>query len=255
MVYSSCVRRSAFVFLFASVVLHAGLGGGVLLASRAQNGENREPRPVFVGETFDIQSTEERPARSPELAALPPATTDEQAGVTSRSRSRSDAPSARPHLATQGNGAASAIESPLDFGAMGDRSATSPIVAVARAFPQAASTDPLWRDVPFGAAGDATLEIDLEQDGTLARWSLGAGASPALRQGIVRTMALIGARSFVARGAVTKLRLSVRVSADAVRDGTDAVYAIHSEHEGDHASAFFSLSSGRRIDLVIIPEK
>jgi hypothetical protein len=38
-----------------------------------------------------------------------------------------------------------------------------------------------------------------------------------------------------------------------VRDGSDAVYAIHAEHEGPKASAYFSLSMGRRIDLVITP--
>jgi len=236
------MRRSALVFLTASLLLHvAAGGGGAWLSRRARAKEDAAPKVVFAGETFDIQAVRDQPAATPSVVARPVEPPDEHAPT----------PAAR-HLATRGDSSSEkTVEVPLSFGALGDRSATTLIVAVARGFPQAASTDPVWRGVSFGDAGEATLQIDLEADGTVARWSLGPGASPALRQAMVRTMAFIGGRSFVARGAVTKLRLAARVSADAVRDGTDAVYAIHSEQEGDHASAFFSLASGRRVDLVI----
>ena len=235
------MRRSALLFLTASLLVHGAIGGGgALLARRAHHRE--EPKVVFAGETFEIQAFRDQPAPMPSIVAARVVHAEDQ-GPT---------PAARPRLATRGEPSSEkTVEAPLTYGAMGDRSATTLIVAVARGFPQAASTDPVWRTVPFGDAGDATLQIDLEADGTLARWSLGPGASPALRQAMVRTMAFVSGRSFIARGAVTKLRLSARVSADAVRDGSDAVYAIHSEHEGDHASAFFSLASGRRVDLVI----
>lgn len=162
----------------------------------------------------------------------------------------------KPHLAIPGGvtSQAHSVDVPLTYGALGDRSAVDVTIALARGFPQAASTDPIWRTVPFGDAGMATMEIDLEPDGTLARWSLGAGASPALRQAVTRTMAFIGSRTFLAHGATTKLTVSAHVSADAVRDGNDAVYAIHSEHDGPRASAYFSLASGRRIDLTIAPK-
>ncbi|HEY1960029.1 MAG TPA: hypothetical protein VGH28_30680 [Polyangiaceae bacterium] len=236
------MRRSALAFLTASLLVHAGLGeGGAWLARRGQSRELGTPKVVFAGETFDIQAVDDRAAPSPSVVA-PVERPDEQ-GVTAAPRAQ---------IAARGDSSSEkTVQAPLTFGAMGDRSATSLIVAVSRGFPQAASTDPVWRGVSFGDAGDATLEIELEADGTLARWSLGPGASPALRQAMVRTMALVGGRAFVARGAVTKLRVAARVSPDAVRDGTDAVYAIHSEHEGDHALAFFSLASGRRVDLVI----
>ena len=237
------MRRSALVFLTASLLLHvAAGGGGAWLARRARAQNELAPKVVFAGETFDIQAIQDRPAPSPSVVAPPVRNHEEHAA----------APAPRPRLATRGDSSSEkTVEAPLTYGAMGDRSATTLIVAVARGFPQAASTDPVWRGVPFGDAGEATLQIDLEADGTVARWSLGPGASPALRQAMLRTMAFIGGRSFVSRGAVTKLRLAARVSADAVRDGSDAVYAIHSEQEGDHASAFFSLASGRRVDLVI----
>jgi hypothetical protein len=47
--------------------------------------------------------------------------------------------------------------------------------------------------------------------------------------------------------------VSAHVTTDATRDGIDAVYAIHSEHDGPSASAYFSLSVGRRVDLAITP--
>ena len=149
----------------------------------------------------------------------------------------------------------SGAEVPLTYGALGDRSAVDVTVALSRAFPSAASPDPEWRTVALGDAGSAILEIELEEDGTLARWGLGAGASPALREGIRRTMAFIGARTFLAHGRTTRLQVTARVSTDATRDGADAVYAIHSEHEGQNASAYFSLSVGRRVDLVITPAR
>lgn len=236
------MRRSALLFLTASLLVHGAIGGGgAWLARHAREKELAAPKPVFAGETFDIASVEERGAAVAPRVVAAPAPTQEGSGESAAPRA---------HLATHA-ATAPAAEVPFTFGAMGDRTATSIIVAVARGFPQAASTDPIWRTAAFGDAGEATLEVELEADGSLARWSLGPGASPALRQAMVRTMALVSGHAFVARGAVTKLRLAARVSADAVRDGTDAVYALHSEHEGDRASAFFSLSSGRRVDLTI----
>lgn len=238
------VRRSAIAFLTASLLVHAGAGGaGVWLAKRAHEAERQkgDPKPVFTGETFDIAAASEEKPREI-VADEPTEKRDEHAAEPARPRAR---------VTSHGEGTAHGAELPLTYGALGDRSAASVTVALARGFPQAASTDPIWRDVPFGDAGSAILEIELAEDGTLARWSLGAGASPALRQAMVRTMGLIGGRTFLAHGPKTKLHVSARVTADAVRDGSDAVYAIHAEHEGQNASAYFSLAIGRRVDLAI----
>lgn len=242
------MRRSAFAFLTASLLVHLGAGGaGVWLAKRARDAERQrgEPKPVFTGETFDITSASEEKPR--EIVAEPtPDTHEEHATEPARPKAR---------VTSHGEGTAAAVEQPLTYGALGDRSAADVTVALARGFPQAASPDPIWRTVPFGDAGSAILEIDLAEDGTLARWSLGAGASPALRQAVTRTMAFIGGRTFLARGPKTKLHVSARVSADATHDGSDAVYAIHSEHDAKNASAYFSLASGRRVDFVITAAK
>ncbi len=240
------MRRSSLVFLTASLLVHGGLfGSGAWLTKRAHEKQaNSNPKVAFVGETFEIADDEQQKT-VPDSVSVPDSVPVPVPDSVSDSVTR-------PRVATHGDPTSvHAPEVPLTFGALGDRSAVDVTVALVRGFPQAASTDPVWRAVPFGDAGTAILEIDLAEDGTLARWSLGSGASPALRQAFVRTMAFIGGRTFIARGAVTKLRVSARVTADAVRDGDDAVYAIHSEHDGPNASAYFSLSSGRRIDLVL----
>lgn len=229
------------MFLAASLAVHGGVGvSGAWLAHHAK-APPASPTATFAGETFDIAPVDDSPR---ETAPVTTDVQDEQPGVA-------EVAHARPKLEAHGDNHSAAIETPLTYGALGDRSASSVIVAVSRGFPQAASTDEVWQTEPFGDEGSATLQIELAEDGSMARWSLGPGASTALRQAMVRTMSLIEKRTFIAKGAVTKLRISARVTADAVRDGTDAVYAIHSEHEGDAASAYFSLSSGRRIDLVI----
>jgi len=242
------MRRSAIGFLTASVLVHVALGGGgAWLAKRAAEAERAkaEPKPVFTGETFDIATASEEQPREV-VATESTEKNEDHAAQVARPRAR---------VASHGEGTTQQVEAPLAYGALGDRSAVDVTVALARGFPQAASPDPIWRTVAMGDAGSALLEIELAEDGTLARWSLGAGASPALRQAITRTMAFIGGRTFLARGPTTKLHVAARVGSDAVRDGSDAVYAIHSEHEGQNASAYFSLAIGRRVDLVITATK
>ena len=58
----------------------------------------------------------------------------------------------------------------------GEWCASSVIVAVSRGFPQAASTDIVWRTEPFGDAGAATLEIEIAEDGSAAVFEVFAGS-------------------------------------------------------------------------------
>jgi hypothetical protein len=240
------MRRTAFAFLTASVLLHVGAGGVAYVVSKIPRIDH-PAKPAFAGETFEIAAASDESPRETVMDPTPETKTDD--------RATEPAPRARPRVAIQGDNTARSVEVPLTYGALGDRSATDVTIALSRGFPQSASPDPVWRTVPLGDAGSATLEIELEEDGTLARWSLGAGASPALRAGITRTMAFIGGRTFLAHGRTTRLHVSAHVTTDATRDGADAVYAIHSEHEGQSASAYFSLSVGRRVDLVITPAR
>jgi hypothetical protein len=73
-------------------------------------------------------------------------------------------------------------------------------------------------------------------------------AGAALARGIQRTMALIGGRTFTARGPRTRLHVAATISANVVHDGLHGdVFAV-SGATGDGA-AFFALPVGRRIDL------
>lgn len=245
------MRRSTLAFLTASLAIHVGMGGVAYVVSKIPHRDAlvTPGKPAFAGETFEIsRESTESPREVVTEPPVPETKTDEQAIEPIRV--------ARPRVTTtHGESTTSGAEIPLTYGALGDRSALDVTIALARGFPQAASPDLEWRSVPLGDAGSAILDVELEEDGTLARWGLGAGASPALREGIRRTMAFIGGRTFLARGRTTRLHVSARVSTDATRDGDDAVYAIHSEHEGPNASAYFSLSIGRRVDLVITPAR
>jgi hypothetical protein len=239
------MRRSTLAFLTASVLIHVGAGGVGYVVSKIPRVDHA-PKPVFGGETFEIAATGDDSPREVVAEPVPVTTIDENATVPMHRA---------PRVATHGENTTSGAEVPLTYGALGDRSAVDVTIALARGFPQAASPDPEWRAVPLGDAGSAILDIELDEDGTLARWGLGAGASPTLREGIRRTMAFIGGRTFVAHAKTTRLNVTARVSTDATRDGADAVYAIHSEHEGPTARAYFSLSVGRRVDLVITPAR
>ncbi|HEX4514056.1 MAG TPA: hypothetical protein VH054_10980 [Polyangiaceae bacterium] len=242
------MRRTTLAFLTASLAIHAGAGGVAYVVSKIPHVEHGAPKPVFNGETFEIAGVITESPREVVTEPAPSQTkTDDEAAEAVHV--------ARPHVTTHGENTMTGAEAPLTYGALGDRSAVDVTVALARGFPQAASPDAEWRTVPLGDAGAAILDIDLEEDGTLARWGLGAGASPALREGIRRTMAFIGGRTFLAHGKTTRLHVSAHVTTDATRDGTDAVYAIHSEHDGPSASAYFSLSVGRRVDLTITPAR
>jgi hypothetical protein len=241
--------RKTLAFLTASLAIHAGMGGVAYVVSKIPHHDALAVpgKPAFTGETFEIAQDSVESPREIVTDRAPETKTDDQASEPIHR--------ARPHVTTHGENTTAGAEIPLTYGALGDRSAVDVTVALSRGFPQAASPDLEWRTAQLGDAGSAILEIELEEDGTLARWGLGAGASPALREGIRRTMAFIGGRTFLARGKTTRLHVSARVSTDATRDGDDAVYAIHSEHEGQSASAYFSLSVGRRVDLVITPAR
>jgi hypothetical protein len=83
--------------------------------------------------------------------------------------------------------------------------------------------------------------------------SVTGSPSPALRRGIDRTLVLLGGRTFTARGAVTKLRITARVSPNDVHDGLHGdVFALSGgSFAGDTGTAFFALpgASARRVDV------
>jgi hypothetical protein len=160
---------------------------------------------------------------------------------------------------TAAGGAAAAADShagakPAAFGAVGVRFATDLATTFTRAFPQAASADAIWGSASFGSAGTADVSLVLDDAGHLIGHSIVGSPSTALRRGVERTLALLGPRSFTARGAITKLRVAARVGRDDVHDGLHGdVFALSGgSFSGDVGTAFFALPApggGRRIDV------
>jgi hypothetical protein len=169
-------------------------------------------------------------------------------------------PLAEARLASRGNSNGIAASSPSTaaaarFGAVGVRSATDLATTFTRAFPQAASTDPVWKEVALGSAGSADLTLVLDDAGRLARASVDGAPSTALRRGIDRTLSMLGARSFTAPAAVTRLRVRAFVARDEVHDGWHGdVFALSGgSFSGAFGTAFFALpavsGAGRRVDV------
>ncbi|MGA2449325.1 MAG: hypothetical protein ABTD50_11645 [Polyangiaceae bacterium] len=245
-----------------SAGLHAAALG--LVGPAGTHRERGAPNPGFhaadgtlAGSTVDVEST--GLLRADEVVATTPAGNLVSSGTASPQRGRSTgrALDGRDHAPVRIGGAPAA---PL-FGAVGVRYAVDLATAFAHAFPQAASADPGWLEVPFGNAGSAELELTLDEDGHIVEADLAGAPSVPLRRGVERTLALLGPRAFTASGAQTKLRASAKVTRDAVHDGLHGdVFALSGgSFAGRTATAFFALppgaGPGRRVDVefVLLP--
>ncbi len=238
-----------------SLALHAVVMGSALRGRR-----DAPPAPTsfaptsagLVGETLDVEppslpvDVDEAPANaSPsEVASPAPASTFPAA-----------APGPGPGRAAHPGptGVAAPASAPAVFGAVGVRYATDLATTFTRGFPQAASADAIWAGAPFGAAGTATVSLGIDESGRLTSSSVTGSPSPALRRGIDRTLVLLAGRTFTARGAITKLRITARVSPNDVHDGLHGdVFALSGgSFAGDTGMAFFALpgANARRVDV------
>jgi hypothetical protein len=249
---------SLAAFALASALLHVGAFATV--RARAPSGPAFEPAsPMLTGDMLDVEPEAEEPGaeeatEAPELAAqaappvTPGPTTDPPRMRTSSATRASSLPNAA--TAPTAGGARPGL-----FGAVGVRYASDLATTFTRGFPQAASADPVWATVAFGSAGTADVFLTLDDAGHLQSSSISGAPSPALRRGVERTLALLGARAFTARGATTRLRLVARVGRDDVHDGLHGdVFALSGgSFSGDVGTAFFALPAsggpGRRIDV------
>jgi hypothetical protein len=244
------------LFVAVSLTLH----GGSAIVLRVLHDRAAATALVFdpssqtlAGDTLDVEPAPEAPAdEDSEPMAPSPATAEPGAARPALART----PSRGPGSAAPPGAAVSAAARPALFGAVGVRFASDLATTFTRAFPQAASADPVWQEAPFGAASTADVTLTLDDEGHLARTTVTGAPSPALRRGIDRTLALLGTgRSFTAHGAVTRIRVTSRVSRDDVHDGLHGdVFALSGgSFSGDVGSAFFALppasGPGRRVDV------
>lgn len=224
------------------------------------------PTPTALrGETIDVEPLEVAPAEatgSDDLAPAPaePAprdeAVDELGDVPKKPAARvprrppAPAPIAASASPATTAGAGGASGGGL-FGAVGEPGAVDLATAFVRAFPQAASTDPIWAKAAFGPAGTMDVVLTLDESGQITGEEL-RGGGPELRAGATRSLALIRRRKFTAKGAHTRLRLTATVSHDDIHDGLHGdVFAIGGSFSGRTGSAFFALAIGRRIDLSV----
>jgi len=265
----SDVRWALVGTLGMSLVAH-GVVAAFLFVPRAGVAPDLDPPPpppLSAGETFELPApaTADTPlanaSPSPDTNAAPapvefpdaPARPMPPSKAKTAARpSHQGRPSAGHAPPGQAEGAPGGPGSALMFGAVGERAAADLTRAFTRGFPQAASGDPIWRNVPLGSAGDAIVVLTLDESGHVSEVQIIGNASGPLAQGIWRTMALIKGRPFVARSKVTKLHLTAAVRADSVHDGLHGdVFAIGNPTD---ESAFFALNVGRRVDLRVRAE-
>lgn len=255
------MRWTSAATLGISLAAHVGAGAALLWPRALPEAPPGEPAPHIAGETFELPAPEtaESPLAnaSPSPAAAATATPVEAADAPARpappsvaARAARPSHAGRPSAgkaATAADGAEGGSGDAALYGAVGDRSAADLATAFTRAFPQAASGDPIWRSAPLGSAGEAVVALTLDEGGHIASSDVTGAPSPALTAAIRRTMALIKGRPFVARGKTTRLTLSATVSADTVHDGLHGdVFAVGAQMDG---TAFFALAIGRRVDL------
>jgi hypothetical protein len=133
-----------------------------------------------------------------------------------------------------------------------DRSVVDLAREFTRALPLAASSDPLWRTAPLGPAGTVDLTLTLDASGALVGSQSTGSPGEALASGVQRTLALIHARPFVARGKETRVRVTATVAEEQVHEGLRGdVFAIGARFEVGRGSGFFALTMGRRIDIQV----
>ena len=237
--------------LLAFVLLSASIHGSafVVLGRKAKDIPARtfEPNhPPLSGDTLDVET---HPPADPEpwspIQATAKAATAVHAGASPvhRVAAAAASPAASPP--------------PAQFGAVGERFATDLATTFTRAFPQAASADPIWSAVAFGGAGRTEVTLVLDDAGHLVDSEIGGSPSAALRRSVERTIALIAPRAFTARGAMTRLGVTAHVSRDDVHDGLHGdVFALSAgSFSGVTGTAFFALpaaaGTGRRVDVEV----
>ncbi|MGH7272576.1 MAG: hypothetical protein ACREJ3_19275 [Polyangiaceae bacterium] len=232
-----------------AIAIHAAPPASLLpAAARAPHGAS-DARPL-AGDTFDIDPTVSAPSMPsmPSISSMPARLA---ATAPARSPARTSA------LAHENRSAheAATISNTL-FGAVGVAYASDLATAFTRAFPQAASPDPLWRSgMALGSSSSADVTLTLDDDGRMIQSLIEGAPSRALHQGIERSLALLEARVFTARAPVTRLQVTARVTPDDVHDGLHGdVFALSGgSFAGRVGTAFFALppagGSGRRIDI------
>jgi hypothetical protein len=134
-----------------------------------------------------------------------------------------------------------------------------------RTVPIIASSDQVWSSLPLGAAGSAEVTLVLDDDGK-PRLAGGVAAPAHLRRLILKTVSVMSGGRFgisSTEGIASEQRLHVAVTltqqAAPTQDQavTGGVFALRFEPPDEHnvSHAFFTLASGRRVEVAVRPLK
>lgn len=212
---------------------------------------------TLTGDTLEIEpgGAPQDPDDEDEVAETTPATAPSPAPAT-RSASAAGRKS-RMRVTAAPADSETATGSTAVFGAAGVRFASDLATTFTRAFPQAASAEPLWTSIALGEAGTADVLLTIDDEGRLAASSIVGAPSVALHRSIERTLVLLAPRTFTAHAPLTKLRVRANVARDDVHDGLHGdVFALSGgSFSGEVGNAFFALpsatGSGRRVDVTV----
>ena len=239
------MRTRFELFAGLSLAAHVAVFAGVAAKREARtsgssDGTTTGASAAIGGDTFDVPDVEDVPSGTAAAASedTPPIELDEpgSTGAPRASAAHSAGSRASRHAA-----APPPAPEPATYGALGDRSAGDLVTTFKRVFPIAASSDPLWNDVPVGfyASGDVTFLLGA--DGSLTDTIVTASAAPAFRAAVARTTTLLRHRLFTAQGATTRLRMILRVTDKLVNHGAFTI----------DAAGSFELPSGRHVSVSI----
>ena len=123
--------------------------------------------PPLAGDTLDVEPAAAAPADEDEAAPTPSPAPRPRAAPRGRLPHRRPSVARPPAAVPAGGSRRRSCAPPALFGAVGVRFASDLATTFTRAFPQAASADPIWTEAPFGAASTAEVTLVLDDEGHL----------------------------------------------------------------------------------------
>jgi hypothetical protein len=185
-------------------------------------------------------------------------------GKAAARHSRTDPRAAPAASAAAGSTGSSGSASSGTFGAEGAAAGVRDLVrSFVRAIPIVASSDPIWANLPLGAAGSAEVTLGLDGEGKpFAAQPLESAAPTHLRRLVQKTLSVMSGGRFAvppsdAPAAEQKLRIAIALTQQeppAERDvATGGAFSLRFEPADAHhvSRAFFTLASGRRVEVSV----
>ena len=132
-----------------------------------------------------------------------------------------------------------------------------------RAVPIVASSDPAWSALPLGSAGAADVTLALDDEGK-PHVAGGVSAPAHLRKLIFKTVSVMSSGRFgISSGEGVVSQQKIHIALTLTQQGTPSqdqavaggVFALRFEPPDEHnvSHAFFTLASGRRVDVAVRP--